>query len=382
MSVLKYFLGIVFLIIGLVVILLEEPFYGIGLLLMGSVLMPFTSQLLTKFSPTIFSTRVKTALGIGLGLIILITLSTVGRKEYDKVEKIGEEELGKLSIHPIKKALVNDLDYYYIEQGEGETIVLLHGFPDMANTWDETISALSQTHRVVAPFLRGYYPTGIPDDNDFSVKTIAEDIVALMDQLAVDQFTVIGQDWGASIGFSVTNLVDERVQKFVSVAIPHPSCLALTPALAYAGRHFFLLGTSDYGVRYTRKNNFAYIDRLYQRWSPDYKNYQTSSNAIKETFKFPNRTEAATGYYRSFSADQKIPELQAFYQKVPATPVLFLVGENDLIYTEAVIKAMKGIMSKGSETVVFENAGHFLHREVFDQFLAVLSEFLNLSNEG
>ncbi|NQX96776.1 MAG: alpha/beta hydrolase [Flavobacteriales bacterium] len=379
MKLIKYILSAILLLVGFIIIIFEEPLYGIGIMVIGLLLFPVFSNYLTKMVPKL-SNKIKTIIGIAIGLIIITSIGSLGRKTYDKVENITTKELNSLSIHPIKKTIVNNLDYYYIEKGVGETILLLHGFPDMANTWDETISELSKTHRVIAPFLRGYYPTGIPNDNDFSVKTIADDMVKLMDILAIDKFTLVGQDWGASIGFSVTNLIDERVQKFVSIAIPHPTCLELTPELAYAGRHFFLLGTSDYGVRYTRKNNFEYIDRLYQRWSPDFKNFQASSNTIKETFKFPNRTEAAIGYYRSFSADQNLPEVQAFYQKTPKTPILFLLGEHDLIYTENIVSSMKEKMPKGSKTVVFKNSGHFLHREVFSEFISELKAFLNSNN--
>jgi pimeloyl-ACP methyl ester carboxylesterase len=380
MNATKYILSIVVLLIGLITILLEEPLFGIGLVLVGLLIMPFSSKLLTRSAPKVFTEKIKAIVAISISLIILICLGTLGRTSYDKVEKITSEELASLSIHPVKKMLVNELDYYYIEKGTGPVILLLHGFPDMANTWDETISELSKTHRVIAPFLRGYYPTGIPKDNDFSVKSIAEDMVKIIDNLAIDKFIVIGQDWGASIGFSVTNLAAERVEKFVSIAIPHATCLELSPALAYAGRHFFLLGTSDYGVRYTRKSNFEYIDRLYQRWSPDFKDFQESSNAIKETFKYPNRTEAAIGYYRSFSEEQNKPDIQSFYRTIPKTPVLFMLGEHDLIYTEAIVSAMKEKMPQGSQTVVFKNAGHFLHREIFTEYMITLKDFLNIPN--
>lgn len=379
-QILKYTLFIFILLVGTITVILEEPLYGIGLIIIGLLGLPLTSNLITKAAPKICSKKNKVITGIAIGLTVLICIFSFGRKKYDRVEHITTKELSNLSIHPVKMAAINNLDYYYIEKGEGETIVLLHGFPDMANTWDETITELSKTNRVIAPFLRGYYPTGIPENNDYSVKSIAEDIVGLMDKLSIEEFSMIGQDWGASIGFSVTNLIDDRVKKYVTVAIPHPTCLELTPELAFAGRHFLLLGSGNYGARYTRKNNFEYIDRLYQRWSPDYTDWKASSAAIKETFKFPNRTEAATGYYVSFSSDQGNVETQKFYNKIPQTPVLFLVGEHDLIYTDDVILAMKNNMPEGSKVVDFKNAGHFLHREVFSAFINEVKSFLDIQN--
>ena len=270
LTIIYYLIGLLLSIIGVATIILEEPWFGIGLLLIALLILPLSSSILTKRLPRFFTHRNKWILGTALGAIILICLFSFGRKDYGKVENITPKELAQLSIHPIKKAKVKELNYYYIEKGEGKAILLLHGFPDMANTWDETISELSKTNRVIAPFLRGYYPTDIPKNDDYSVKAIAQDMVDLINQLGIDTFSVMGQDWGASIGFAVTNLQDDRVDKFVSIAIPHPTCLELTPALAFAGRHFPLLGSGDYGVRYTRKNDFEYIDRLYQRWSPDY----------------------------------------------------------------------------------------------------------------
>ncbi len=370
-----YLLGLVLLLTGVLTILLEEPIYGAGLLLMGLLTLPFTSRFLTNLLPKL-SKPLKLGIVAITGLLIITSISLFGREEYDQVESLSPETIAGLSQHNIKQEKINGLDYYYIEKGKGDPIILLHGFPDMANTWDETIEALSKNHRVIAPFLRGYYPTGMPENMDFSVKTIAGDIVELANALSIEQFTIAGQDWGASISFAVTNLVPDRINKVVSIAIPHPTCLKPTPALLYAARHFLLFGTRDYGLRYTRKNDFEYIDRLYQRWSPDYTDYKTSSNAIKETFKYPGRLEATLAYYWSFGDDQNDPEKIKFYEILPKVPVLFMVGEHDEIATKEIMNAMESGMPKGSKAIVFKNAGHFLHREIFDEYIKVLEDFL------
>ncbi len=367
----QYTFGMLFLFIGFVAVILEEPLYGFAIILLGLLLLPQTSKLL--------SAKIKTALFTGISILILASLSMFGRKTYDRVETKTAREIAALSVHPIDKEKVNNLDYYFIEQGKGETILFLLGFPDMANTWDETITELSKTHRVIAPFLRGYYPTGIPGDKDYSVETIAGDMVNLMTSLGIDNFTVVGQDWGASITYAVANLAPNRVQKAVAIAIPHPTCLVPTPELLFSARHFLLFGTGNYGVRYSRKNDFEYIERLYRRWSPDYKNYKESSDAIKETFKFPNRLEAAIGYYASFGEDQNNAERTAFYQALPKMPILFMVGENDDIATKEVVESMESTMPAGSKTIVFKNAGHFLHQEIFPEYIKELKLFLGIS---
>lgn len=366
-------IGILLFFIGTLLFLLNEPLFGIGFFILGSLVFPFTSKALNKIvkekkwlKPTVFITVL---------MIMIVAVFSFGRTAYYEKEPDLTTLKHQLSKHPIKKIkLKNGMDYAYIEKGEGPVVVLLHGFPDLASTWDNTISDLAKDHRVIAPFLRGYYPTGIPSDDNYSVKVVAEDIIMLLNEKKVTHFSVVGQDWGASVAQVMGNVAEGKVQKIVSVAIPHPSCFEPTFGLLWAGRHFFTLSTGDYGVRYARKNDFEYIHRLYQRWSPDYTNYQKSSEPIIETFKYPERLKAALGYYRSFV--NETAENNAFYQQVPTIPICFMVGENDAIATPEVVAKMRTSMPKGSKTIVFKNAGHFLHQEVFNEFIDELRTFL------
>jgi len=371
-----YLFGIIFTLLGMILVLLHEPLYGLACLLIGIISTPTTSKLFTHAFPALFSAPLKLIYCAAIFSAVILSISTFGQPTYDKHERITDSRLAMLSEHPIRTIKINHLDYYYIEKGTGDTILLLHGFPDMANTWDESITELSKHYRVIAPFLRGYFPTSIPQNSDYSVKTIAQDMVSLLDALSIEQYTVLGQDWGASIAFSAANLAPNNIKKLISLSIPHPISLKPSAQLFYAGRHFFLLSTGDFGARYARKNNFHYIDELYQRWSPDYKQFQESSNAIKDTFKYPGRLEAATGYYVSFANDQKSDQLAQFYATLPTVPVLFLVGENDAIAQPEIIQSMRDTMPVGSKTVVFKDAGHFLHREVFSEYIKEVTFFL------
>jgi len=290
-------------------------------------------------------------------------------------------KLNQLSIHPIHSVETGGLDYFFIEQGEGPVIFMLHGFPDMANTWDESITALSKTHRVIAPFLRGYYPTSIPEDRNYSVKKIAQDIIDLASKLGIKRFHVIGQDWGASIAYAMANLAPERIIRLVALAIPHPSVLKLTPKILFAGRHFIVFKSKKRALQVTKKDNFAYIDTLYRRWSPDFDDFARSSNAIKETFRHPGRLEAALGYYWSYFRDKAKKEMTLFYNQVPNVPVLFLAGENDIAVSKKILSDMETKMPKGSKVVLFRNAGHFLHREIFNQFIEEAQIFLSIEND-
>jgi len=186
-NVILNFVGYIILLIGILILLLEEPIYAIGFLLLASILISPISNWWRK---------------------------KIGRKAYYDSEPTDKSSIEKLSIHPISFVeLNNGIEYGYIEKGDGPTVILLHGFPDLAGTWDETISELSKSHRVIAPFLRGYYPTSMATDGDYFVKSVAEDIVQLTKALDIDSFVVVGQDWGASVAYSIGNLAENRVKK-------------------------------------------------------------------------------------------------------------------------------------------------------------------------
>src|ERR1700691_3187241 len=79
----------------------------------------------------------------------------------------------------------NGLRFAYLEQGRGPLVILVHGFPDTAHTWDRALPALAEAGcRAVAPFTRGYHQTEIPADGAYDSATLGKDVLALIDALA------------------------------------------------------------------------------------------------------------------------------------------------------------------------------------------------------
>lgn len=283
----------------------------------------------------------------------------------------------QMSQHPVRQVQVREnFTYTYIEKGTGPVIVLLHGFPDLANTWDESIADLSQEYRCIAPFLRGYYPTDIPDNGDYRVKTIAEDIGLLMEKLDVDHYFLVGQDWGASIAYAVANLYPKAVTKLVTIAIPHPRYLKVTIPLISKARHFIRFRNPSSSLNYTRRNNFDYIDRLFRRWSPNWTDYTPTAVQVKATFAMPGRLEAALGYYWDLVKSINDRELQAFYAQKPQMPLLAFAGKTDGALSLSPYTYMKASMGDDVKIVIDEVAGHFLHREIPEKFLKELKAFI------
>ena len=283
----------------------------------------------------------------------------------------------ELSRHPIRTVEIEGLEYAFIEKGEGEPVFLLHGFPDLAGTWDDTVTFLSgEGYRVIAPFLRGYYPSGIPADGDYFIKALKDDVLRLADHLGIEQLNIVGHDWGASIGYAVANFVPERVKKLVSLAIPHPRLIRPSLKLLLKARHFVRFRFRKHAVEYTRKKNFRYIDRIYAGWSPNWDAPREHIDLVKKTFALPGRLEAALGYYWSFFDGTDDTSTRSVVTRRTEVPTLCIAGGCDGTLSVDQFDDMPKAFTRYIEMEIFPTAGHFPHQEAPELFHEHLLEFL------
>ena len=259
----------------------------------------------------------------------------------------------------------NGIEFAYLEQGKGPLVLLVHGFPDTAHTWDRVMPAVAEAgFRAVAPFTRGYWPTEAkgPYDSD----TLGDDIAALIEALGERQAIVVGHDWGASAAYCAAGSHPDRVRMLITMAIPHPKSLKPGPLMLWRIRHFFTLGRAS-GPAKARANDFAYIDELWRRWSPAWKDLPASETAaVKESFRHDGSLEAACAYYAATNP-RKRPKGHRPNIQMPAVA---FAGTEDMIAPRAYEKARHCYAS--SYEVIQVPGGHFMHREHPDEFITEL----------
>src|SRR5829696_6092682 len=93
-------------------------------------------------------------------------------------------------------ARVRGIEVAYDDEGRGEALVLLHGFPFDRSMWREQSKFLSATCRVIAPDLRGLGETPL---GDAAAATMAEDVAALLDALGVERAVLGGLSMGGYV---------------------------------------------------------------------------------------------------------------------------------------------------------------------------------------
>jgi len=265
----------------------------------------------------------------------------------------------------IQEVRANGLRFAYLAQGAGPLVLLLHGFPDTARTWDEVLPALASAgYRAAAPFMRGYVPTEIPAEEDYGADTLGRDVLGLIDALGEREAIVIGHDWGAVAAYSAVGLDPDRVRMLVTVGVPQPASVLPTPRMLWTVRHFFSLRRSGAAAK-IRAGDLAHIDELVQRWSPAWKVPAGETDAVKAAFRQPGCLEAALGYYRAIS-----PRLPASQRRKIAVPSVAFAGAHDNIPTSAYERARS--CYTGRYEVITMPGGHFMYREHFEHFIREL----------
>lgn len=264
----------------------------------------------------------------------------------------------------------NGLRFAYLAEGSGPLVLLLHGFPDTPHTWDRVMREVAREgFRAVAPYMRGYHPTQIPEDGRYDGDTLGRDVLALVEALGEEKAIVVGHDWGAFAAYTAASLGPERVRFLVTMGVPHPATVLPTPKALWSVRHFFTL-RSKKAAEKVRANNYAYVDELVRRWSPAWKNMPVEETVhVKEAFAQPGVVEAAAGYYAALS-----PRVPASLRAKIIVPAATFAGLHDNVDVSAYERARRSFAA-GYE-VVRVPGGHFMHREHPGEFIAELLRLL------
>lgn len=257
--------------------------------------------------------------------------------------------------------------------------LLVHGYPDTAWTWRHLGPLLAERGwRAVAPFTRGYGPTDLAPDDDYSVPSQAADIVALHTALGGDaQSALVGHDWGAVATHALTGTHPGLFGRVVTLAVPPASAL-LRPWAPRSPR-------PHVGVRQLRKSWYLLfnqvpgvsdrafeqvVDVLWRTWSPGYDAVEDIAH-VRAALDGVSRRRAALRYYRTGLAPRAGWTL---FRAKGSQPVLFLYGDQDGCIDAEV--SADAALPAGSERRRLPGIGHFLHLEAPELVGGLVADWL------
>jgi pimeloyl-ACP methyl ester carboxylesterase len=110
------------------------------------------------------------------------------------------------------------LRYHYLDEGEGEPVVMLHGNPTRSFLYRTLVEALRPSYRTIVPDHIGCGRSDKPDDARYAytLERRVADLEALLDQLRLDAgLTLVLHDWGGMIGMTYAARHPERISRLV-----------------------------------------------------------------------------------------------------------------------------------------------------------------------
>ncbi|UCD85483.1 MAG: alpha/beta fold hydrolase [Deltaproteobacteria bacterium] len=256
---------------------------------------------------------------------------------------------------------------HYLEKGEGEPVILIHGFIYDSYMWNKNIDALADRFKVYALDLWGFgYSTREP--MDYGYPLYADQLLKFMDALNIQKASLVGQSMGGgtSILFSVRHR--DRVNKVILVApagMPNP--LPLMGKLANLPRvGEFLIGLkSNFYRKMILSTTFFYDKGL------------ITDSYIENVTRF-HKIKGSNEVFLKILRKQFFPTLPDEVRRLGEmdVPILIILGRQDKAVPLARGQEMHKIL-KGSRLEIFERAGHCPHDEQPEKFNQLAVDFLS-----
>jgi len=118
---------------------------------------------------------------------------------------------------------VNDVNLHYVEEGEGELMLFLHGFPYFWYNWHHQIEEFSKDYRVVAVDMRGYNLSDKPEDvSSYNMSVLVEDVKQLIEAFGEKDCILVAHDWGGAVAWTLAYTEPDYVKKLIMFDAPHP----------------------------------------------------------------------------------------------------------------------------------------------------------------
>ena len=263
------------------------------------------------------------------------------------------------------KALINGVNIYYEDHGEGFPLVWNHEFAGDYRSWEPQVRFFTRRYRVITYSARGYYPSDVPDSVEaYSQEQSVQDLRALLEYLSIQQAHVGGLSMGGNVA--------------LNFGLTHPS---MARSLIVAGTG---TGSTDADSFRKRINEFA--QRMETEGMAAMSDYTRGPARVQLLRKDPKGwTEFAEqfvghsniGSAMTFRGVQGIRrpifDLESRLRTLDV-PTLIMIGDEDEPCIEPAIFMKRCIPTSG--LVVFPQAGHAINLEDPDLFNRTVLDFL------
>jgi pimeloyl-ACP methyl ester carboxylesterase len=243
--------------------------------------------------------------------------------------------------------------------------VFLHGFPELAESWRDVLPLVAgEGFFTIAPDLRGYGQTDKPRTG-YDGKTLAFDIVHLIDAKAGGRAHLIGHDWGGAIAYHVAALHPERVDRLAVVNCPHPAVMMRriwSPAQLGRSWYIFFFQLPFLPEWMLSRNGGAAVARMLRGAAVDKTNFTRERLApYAANFADPQVAHAGVQYYREAFRDLFRPSARTLTTRYPKirAPFRLIWGEKDAALGKQLTYGYEPYFEGKPEVHYLPDVGHF-----------------------
>lgn len=260
--------------------------------------------------------------------------------------------------------------------GDGEPVILVHGFPQSSASYEPLIDAVAASgYRAVAYDQRGYSPGARPDGVDaYGVGELMRDVLRIADRLGFERFHLVGHDWGAAAAWPVAMSAPERLLSFTALSIGHSFAFrdALKSDADQRRRSLYiaLLRLPVFPELLLAWNRFFLLRRVMYDAMPD-----AQVREYRALLAEPGALTAVLNFYRALGRPAGLtmtPEVDV--------PTLFIWGNRDPASGRTAAEGTAAYM-RGPYRFEELDAGHWLLETRSEQVIALILEHLRANHD-
>lgn len=289
-----------------------------------------------------------------------------------------------MTLHgPISNSFISQrLRLHYVDWGNPDAppLILQHGGRDHCRSWDWVAEQFRHDWHVLAPDLRGHGDSAWSPDGDYSTHTFIYDFAQFVHQLGYDKVTIVGHSLGGSISSRFTGLYPEKVDKLVSIEGlgPSPEFVEERERRGYPSvMREWIDSRRKAAGRLPRR--YPSIEAAYARMKEE-NSYLTDEQARHLTIHGISRNEDGTFSWKFDNYLNVWPPIEAPQSEIHklwtaiTCPVLLLYGKDSWATSPGGDGRLEYF--RNPTLIEYENAGHWLHHDQFERFVADVKAFL------
>ncbi|MGE3821849.1 MAG: alpha/beta fold hydrolase [Isosphaeraceae bacterium] len=277
--------------------------------------------------------------------------------------------------------LPSGVRYHYLDEGEGEPVVMLHGNPSWSYYYRKLVEALAPSgYRAIVPDHVGCGLSEKPGDDryEYALESRVRDLETLLDHLGLDSgLTLVTHDWGGGVGFAFAARHPERIARLVALntaafhlprskPFPWPLWVCRNSPLGawiVRGLNAFCRGTAFIGCKQTRMS--AEVKNAYLAPYDSWANRIAVHRFVQD---IPLRPGDRSYDLVTFTQNQ----LERFAE----TPTLIAWGLRDFVFDRHFLDEWQRRLPS-AEVHRFERAGHYVLEDAADRIIPIVRDFLS-----